>query len=367
MVEEFIYYIGGYGNGLTDAQTRRTLQLNINNLSFKTLQDSGDVPPVLILPCSATIGHYIYVYGGRNPETKITYPDLYRLDTNVMCWTRMPRGTNSHPPSRSSASMYAISSRFLLLFGGDRGVSQSLDDLWLYDLQLESWVQVHQNSASCPSARSTNGFMPYITKFGVLYLVLCGGESISGISYTDIWALNTWTLKWTCIPVAVPSSLPKLFQFANVIQEGSMILFGGSGTVQNGTQFQYPISHDIYRFPIDKVLEDLPVDVAAVSWTCLQCKCYTARKCSMCLEASFCSDSCESSGFKNHESKCPGLQQNLSSTADMDSKVAALELTIKHLKSEQSECEESLIERNSVLSELKGANFVLCTFGLVKT
>src|SRR5678815_5323820 len=106
-------------------------------------------------------------------------------------WTNM----NASPMPLISAAVAFIGDDKVVLFGGYDGVTEGLDQTWIYDLSDNTWTL--KNPAVKPPGRYAQG-MAYI---GGDKILMTGG-SVGGINtpvtyYTDTWMYdlsdNTWT------------------------------------------------------------------------------------------------------------------------------------------------------------------------------
>eukprot|EP01132_Coremiostelium_polycephalum_P003209 gene3209-4020_t len=369
-IGNIVYIVGGISTSNEKYHTKQNTEgstvlcLDTSTVKFTSIKDRGTVPQHLYQSCSAAIGVTIYMFGGRKTQNSyITSNDLYRFDSTTHEWSLLPcKGSKEGviPPNRCMAGMESLEGRYLILFGGQSTKLSFNNDLWVYDLELNEWSQVNttlavtQDDSSTPQPSTCHGLQKIVSEStGVTYLVNCGGLTNGSNIISDIWALDTSVFKWIRIPVQTPSALPKIVNHTTVIQNGSLYVYGGNSIVEEDDGFShgiktlfYPLSHDIYSFPIGRVINSLPVDPKAISpsdgsirfaWACHHCKRYTTRKCRLCLEVSFCSEECEKQGMESHREHCSGYRQD-----EQTKKISALEGTIENLVSEQKRNEENL-------------------------
>lgn len=75
-------------------------------------QCSGDPPPGLYLGAYATVGHYVYVYGGSDGANFSN--SLHQLDTRSLTWKQL----SSTGPMRKIGCKMVVHDGKLILFGG---------------------------------------------------------------------------------------------------------------------------------------------------------------------------------------------------------------------------------------------------------
>lgn len=119
-------------------------QLHVFNLPDQTwsvIADAkGDTPPPRVGVTMASIGHTIYVFGGRDATHK-ELDDLYSFDTLTTTWTHHRRLSGPGPPHRSYHSMTADHTAGRVYVFGGCGNAGRLNDLWAYDVVDNKWIQ----------------------------------------------------------------------------------------------------------------------------------------------------------------------------------------------------------------------------------
>jgi hypothetical protein len=146
----------------------------------------------------------IIMFGGR-AGSGYNLEDTWEWDPTTGAWTDVSAGTR--PPARSQHAMvYEKSSGKVLLFGGGRsdtksvdgtGISLSFDDTWEYDPVAKTWAQ--RTVTAAPSKRNDSAMVWDATRkkavlFGGMMIDIAGA---TGVPKQDTWewdpAAGTWT------------------------------------------------------------------------------------------------------------------------------------------------------------------------------
>jgi N-acetylneuraminic acid mutarotase len=180
-------------------------------------------------------------YGGDN-----TLDETWAYDWASNTWVNLnPKG--AVPAARFLQSMdYSPSTRRVIMFGGDSGMSVGgwFDDTWAYDPVANTWTEL-QPTGPVPPARSLS-VMIYAQVTG--RLIMFGGDNQGGY-LNDTWAYDPVGNTWSELKPAgtVP---PARGQHSMVYDSssGQVIMFGGSG--------HYGFLNDIWAY-----------DPAANIWT----------------------------------------------------------------------------------------------------
>jgi N-acetylneuraminic acid mutarotase len=199
------------------------------------LTTSGPRPSERSTPAVAALGTSVYVFGGVKDDfsTQINtfYNDLHRFDTLTNTWLALsPAG--ALPPARAfAASVGHERSRRMLVFGGAIygpffvGFT-AYDDLWAYSVDQNAWSQIHPlNPGPVGRSRPTAWIVD-----GKMYIF--GGVTSTFTTLNDLWVYNLNTNTWTqLIPNGAPGSPPPRHeaQAGTVPARGRLTLYGGEG------------------------------------------------------------------------------------------------------------------------------------------
>ncbi|QEE16744.1 kelch repeat-containing protein [Promethearchaeum syntrophicum] len=87
----------------------------------------------------------VIIFGGRNDANREYLTNVWNFDVHLKEWEEVQN--NNNPFRREMSSMvYHNQSNVIVLFGGIEGFdSQSLSDLWVYDLTNQSWKELNSS------------------------------------------------------------------------------------------------------------------------------------------------------------------------------------------------------------------------------
>lgn len=146
-------------------------------------------------------GRTLVVFGGKDPEDKVLYNDVWAFDLDRRVWTLLASRSKIQPLPRYGASAALSGDERLLIFGGSTSQGRT-NDLWEFDFQTQRWAQLGQStsSAAFPGPRSDagavfvsgpesaqNGSARILTKSE--YLVIFGGND-GRQALSDIWLID---------------------------------------------------------------------------------------------------------------------------------------------------------------------------------
>ena len=79
-------------------------------------------------------GRTLVVFGGKDPEDKVLYNDVWAFDLDRRVWASLASRSKVQPLPRYGASAALTSVGKLLIFGGSTSQGRT-NDLWEFDLQ----------------------------------------------------------------------------------------------------------------------------------------------------------------------------------------------------------------------------------------
>jgi len=171
-------------------------------------------------------GTYMYVFGGKTGNSGgVALNDLWRFDGAA--WTEMTaNGAAGSPPERDKAGVtWDFARNKLIVFGGQDGVGNLLDDTWEWDPVSNLWTDI--SPVLSPSARRFHSISYDPTTTGIL---MFGGLDGTAAHLDDTWLFlggNTW------VPMA-PTVVPPTRRQHHLVTRpdvGDVLLVGG----QNAT------------------------------------------------------------------------------------------------------------------------------------
>lgn len=203
---------------------------------------------------------------GAAPNSWGHLSDLWKLDSSTKKWifvsgnNTLNTDTGVIPGARWGASGWSDSSGNLYLFGGINNRNEALNDLWKYNISVNSWTFIAgTKQVNRPSNFTTNEATPggrwasasWSDKDGNLWLY--GGGGYSGTSgrgnLGDFWKFNTHTSKWSFVSGeqygtnsnGVYDSIgenpgARYYSSHWTDNAGNFWLFGGSGMGKFGTE-----------------------------------------------------------------------------------------------------------------------------------
>eukprot|EP01117_Protostelium_nocturnum_P000366 TRINITY_DN10426_c0_g1_i1.p1 TRINITY_DN10426_c0_g1~~TRINITY_DN10426_c0_g1_i1.p1 ORF type:complete len:300 (-),score=79.92 TRINITY_DN10426_c0_g1_i1:132-1031(-) len=117
------------------------------------------------LPSSTSCGNSIFIFGGRTSDNIKTLDNLWEYKPDTKEWKEHQKKP-LWPHARSSSALGSVMERYLVLWGGDAGKSNCMNDLWIYDTQSLIWHKIETQNG--PSPRGCAGFCAWkdITSYG---------------------------------------------------------------------------------------------------------------------------------------------------------------------------------------------------------
>jgi hypothetical protein len=158
--------------------------------------------------------HDVFVlFGGRCLDGKrcvrnAALDDTWLYDLTTNTWTLMSPAM-SPPPRDQQMMFFDPLNEVVVLFGGRNGLLL-YDDLWVYDVGLNSWIEIEALSDMWPSARRLGSMVYDETLDGA---VLYGGNGPKG-GLNQVWTLLL-TEAESVAPLSLSSS-PSLSQGATL-------------------------------------------------------------------------------------------------------------------------------------------------------
>lgn len=182
----------------------------------------------------------IVLFGGWNGTDPLSDTWVYDLPMNT--WIQM--NPPSHPSARCRHSMvYSSNSSRVILFGGyDGSPFSDMDDTWVYDLSTDTWTQM------TPS-------MEPIMRFGhsMTYdsdsdkVILYSGDTSLSVILADTWVYDlltdTWTEKSSSISLGMRNGHSMIYD----TKTKGIVLFGGlKGSIRQEDTWTYDYLTDTW-------------------------------------------------------------------------------------------------------------------------
>jgi hypothetical protein len=187
-------------------------------------------------------GERAILFGGRRDGEPLS--DTWALDLASMSWSALDTPDGLHPPARyGAAAAMDEAGRRLFVAGGAPRPGLPLDDIWVLDLETDTWELLDPGDGPRPAPRE--GLSGDLEAGGLLYLT--HGLGRTGC-LSDTWVLNLRTGTWQDRTLRRGEPSPRTNCSAS-IGARSLLLVGGCGKE---------------RCPLDETWE---LDLATGVWT----------------------------------------------------------------------------------------------------
>jgi N-acetylneuraminic acid mutarotase len=228
-----IVVFGGYGNG---SHLSDTWVLDMKTKSWKNMEPAGSPSPraATTMVYANSIGQTI-LFGGFGLGHSVVSNETWAYDYANNTWELVE--TRVAPSQRASYGMALDSKRDeIVLFGGFTELGY-FNDLWVYKISEKEWLEIEQ-SGTLPAHRGAMSFV-YDTRNDAF--VMFGGFSAEGF-FSDTWTLDAESKAWTEVQ-AQSSPPPTRSRMVYDERAGISILFGGDTIPSEGHQGS-PIPYD---------------------------------------------------------------------------------------------------------------------------
>jgi len=232
-----VYAFGGILQNKT--KLNAVFSLDIDTLSWKELQVTGQPPDPRCDPVVVSYGKNMIVFGGSVQD--LVFPsDVHVFDTETNTWSQ-PETYGSVPPSRIGATGVVIGDLMYIYGGGDydkerRMYKTLFTELWTLNLQTYSWSQVR----ACGDIPK---IMDFLNAFVVgNHLVIEGGW------YSEPYAFDTISRRWQQLTNKQQKKVNNNDSSATLIGD-SVYYFGGYHNTYKHHLFKLDISHLSFLLP----------------------------------------------------------------------------------------------------------------------
>ena len=129
----------------------------------------------------------VLLFGGTYHEEE--FDDTWAYDAQADAWTEL-KPAGPWPQARWTHTMeYDSRGERFLMFGGDGGWLEPLNDIWAYDPEADEWTELDA-SGPLPPARVSQA-MAFDSETG--QLLVCGGMGIASMALRDTWIFEPAT------------------------------------------------------------------------------------------------------------------------------------------------------------------------------
>lgn len=220
----------------------------------------GGLPAARADHAVAVSGGKMYMYGGYT-DTFGLMNDLFAFDPVALRWVSITSVGSSWPCRRGGHSLHAASDR-LYLFGGrtelEDSSASSLNDVWIFDVTLNSWTIAINRESETPVGRQHAASAIY----GRNLFVFGGMDVASALTFNDMWSFHLDAYNWKQLS---PNSgnvygfAPPPLHHAHLIptsKDPGVMVYGGigSGGSCGGSACEagHTVLGQLYRFDITK-------------------------------------------------------------------------------------------------------------------
>jgi N-acetylneuraminic acid mutarotase len=180
-----VYIFGGRG---WDSYGRKTVYFNdlhkltvtSDSIKWKQVKYTGYTPPPRLLHSSTVFQNKIYVFGGRHEQDRLNDLCCYDLETNVFKLIEV----DDAPTPRTSRSLCLYQNSLILFSGFD--IYGYTNDTWQFDLIRQRWKELQQDRPR-PEPRCAH---LTIADEKNQYLMVFGGEKTDSASLNDVCILE---------------------------------------------------------------------------------------------------------------------------------------------------------------------------------
>lgn len=166
--------------------------------SWTKLETLGLQPPGRSHHDAAVVdGRWLIVHGGLRDEGHRSN-DTWRLDlmSSMPTWERIGEPFSPSPDPRYHHTFVATESGKLVVFGGHDWRRAPLSDAWVLD--ASGALDVNEMEWRCIEADSKPESRAYHSAVAMgQWMIVCGGELLSGDADATIWALNVERESWS--------------------------------------------------------------------------------------------------------------------------------------------------------------------------
>ena len=218
-----------------------------------------------------------YIFGGFT-DGWVALNDLWKYDVTNNTWTQLiSNGAFGSPSARASSAVWTDNNNNIYLFGGFAGYIQTLqyNDLWRYSILDNTWTKIKDNGVlGSPSPRFQS--VQWNDSLGNGYIY--GGRAIGGGLLNDLWKYNISLNTWIQISPQGRSSACQRSQAVSWLDSaGNAYIFGGFSGDYRCNDSASLISNELWKYDILSnvltriIANDVPTSppnrMNTVSWT----------------------------------------------------------------------------------------------------
>jgi hypothetical protein len=154
----------------------------------------GGIPPARADHGAAVVNNLLYIFGGLSSFGYMN--DFFHFDVVELTWTTIRRVGTSWPCRRAGHAMVSDGNH-IVVFGGRSLLSDgslvTLNDIWMYNVELKIWKTYTLQSSDMPLGRQYSASSIHYN-----HLWVFGGiDSVTGQTFNDLWSYDLILHQWT--------------------------------------------------------------------------------------------------------------------------------------------------------------------------
>ena len=151
----------------------------------------------------------VYVYGGNNTDTW-DLSDMWSYNVTHNQWDKV-LAPNWPSARRDVAMTYDSKRNAIVVFGGNEGLDNRLDNLWIYHIDTITWEQITTTNGPSPRYFSEMVYDPVKDRY-----IVYGGTPKAGVWMCDTWAYQYTPVERTGTYTSAATFLSGIAYFGNI-------------------------------------------------------------------------------------------------------------------------------------------------------
>jgi len=201
-----------------------------------------------------TFDNTVILYGGMD-STGMGLNDLWEYDVILNTWANIFENGTDEGPSRRFGHA-AVSNVFgMIVFGGGDDQGPQFNDLWIYNFHKKSWNQIQEDFVGNNDVPFPRHAMNAISVNGNQDLLLAHGWNLNlDIPLNDMWLFQTSSMTWTRLQKwwgdFFETPLPRYYFGFVPSSDTSALLFGGVVMADYST-FNFQPTNEVWQYDLN--------------------------------------------------------------------------------------------------------------------
>eukprot|EP01080_Neovahlkampfia_damariscottae_P006679 gene6679-10844_t len=228
--EELLYFFGGHDINVDS--NSHLYKINMKKLTIDLINPEGNIPLPRRYHSATLLNEKIWIFGGEKLyfDTPLSN-ELFFFDLKKNHW-KLVIPLNKLEPSKRRYSTLEGKNNRLYMFGGRDGHNR-MNDMWIFDVLLESWSLMVTDGEKPPQTAACSSCM---NGYSIFYF---GGNT--GNSCNSLYEYDTICNKWTKI-FATGDIPPNRYWHVSVMTDfNEMIIHGGYNEIVDNRDDTYKI------------------------------------------------------------------------------------------------------------------------------